>query len=284
MSLTRGFTEALDLVRWDYYSGSLDDPLDADLVVSALASALDAAPRMGTPRHGYQRCVELRQGDRQLVQVMSGGNHDTPYVQASGASSGSVARVIRANWGHRVSRVDACVDFDSSGAWDAVCGQALAVARMRGISKQQAGDWLDPHQRRGDGRTLYVGGNSSAVRARVYEKGRQLPDAGRPDWVRAEVQVRPAKAAKEMVSSLDPRGAWGASAWSGELLERLSGEAVPPARVVTYTEPDGARSYAALLRQYGRTLERLAEEYGGDWSRVGQVLRDDLSASRRGLL
>lgn len=284
MTVTRGLGLALDPVRWDWYGCSLVELVDPDLVVSTLSVSLDAAPQIGTPRHGYQRCVQLSRGERVIAQVMSGGRHETPYVQASGSSSGSVAKLIRANWTHRVSRVDACLDFDAEGAWDAVCGQALVVARQRGISKRQAGDWLDPHQRPGDGRTLYVGGQTSAVKARFYEKGRQLPAAGRPFWVRAEIEVRPTKAAKRAMALVDPRGAWGSAAWTADVLERLSGEAVPPARVVSYVEPDNQRRYLAMLRQYGRTLDLVAEEYGGDWGRLGLVLRDDLAASRRGVL
>lgn len=281
MTVTRGLGLAPDPVRWDWYSGSLVDSVDSGLVVSVLSASLDADPKLGVPRHGYQRCVQLARGEHVVAQVMSGGSHETPYVQASGSSSGFVAKVLRANWTHRVSRVDACVDFDAEGAWEAVLGQVLTVTRQRGISKRQAGDWIDPHQRPGDGRTLYAGGQSSAVQGRFYEKGRQLPDAGRPYWVRGEIQIRPAKAAKRAMALVDPRGAWGASAWSADVLERLTGDAVPPARVVNYVEPDNHRRYLAMLRQYGRTLDLVAEQYGGDWSQLGLVLRDDLAASRR---
>lgn len=280
--MTRGDAETTDTVRLDWYSGSLVDPVEPDLVASVLASKLDGVLEPGMPRNGYRSCLRVMQGDHSSCELMWGGHNPTPFIQASGESSVPVATVMRDRWAHRVSRIDACLDFDDPDAWDQVCGQALQVARMRGIKKRQAGDWLDPHQGDGEGRTLYIGAKTAAVQGRMYEKGKQLPEAERPNWVRAEVQVRPQKAAKALLASLQPREVWGAAAWSADLLERLTGDSVPPARVVTYREPDGHRAYVAMLRQYGRTLERLAEAYGWPSDGFGPVLLGDLERMRAG--
>lgn len=274
--MTRGFTTAPDPIRWDYYAASLVQPLDGDLVASELAGCLSTWTRTGQPRQGYRHAVDLVQGERRVAVVMWGGVHETAHVQASGESSNLVATSIRERWVHRISRVDACVDWDDAGAWDAVCGAGLDLARRRNLRKEQAGDWLDPHGGPGQGRTLYIGARSSSVRCRLYEKGRQLPEAGRPDWVRAELQVRPQKAAKAALAALQPREVWGSAEWSQELLTALTGDEVPPARVVQWREPDFDRSYRAMLRQYGRTLEHLAVANGG-WPNVGEVLQLDLA-------
>lgn len=280
--LTRGYENAGELVRFDWYSGSLVDSVDPDLVVSHLAANLDGVIEPGVPRNGYRSCVRVMQGDQARAAVMWGGHNPTPFVESSGEASGCVAGIMRERWAHRVSRVDACIDFDHPDAWEKVCGQALQVARGRGIKKRQAGDWLDPHQSAGEGRTLYLGARTAAVQGRIYEKGKQLPEAERPNWVRGEVQVRPQKAAKSLLAGLEPREVWGGAAWSADLLERLTGDAVPPARVVTWREPDGQRAYAAMLRQYGRTLERLAMAYGWPTDGFGPVLLEDLDTVRNG--
>lgn len=272
--MTRDFATGLDVAKFDYYAGSLDEPVCGDLVVSQLAGRLDAVPTPGPASRGYARCALLRRGDERVAAVRWGGRHAVPHVEASGASSGAVSDIMRATWPHRVSRVDVCVDFDAPGAWDAVSAETLRVARRLGLVKEQAGDWLDPHGRPGEGRTLYVGSRASAVRGRFYEKGRQLPDAGRPDWVRAESQVRPQKAAKRLLAMATPREVLGAAAWSGELFEALTGEGVPPMRVVQYREPDDLRALDAMYRQYGGVLLRQGELYG--WEQLGWMIRDEL--------
>lgn len=282
MTVTRVFSSAAEVVRLDWYSGSLVDFVESDRVVAHLAMALDGSPRPGIPRHGYRSCAQIMRGDQSVAVVMWGGQNPTPFVQGSGESAVSVAKIMRERWSHRVSRVDACLDFDHPNAWEDVSGMALKVARERGIKKRLAGDWLDPHQGPGEGRTLMLGATSAAVQGRTYEKGMQLPEAGRPDWVRAEVQVRPQKASKALLATVSPLEVWGASAWSADLLERLTGDQVPPARVVTWREPDGARAYAAMLRQYGRTLERLAEAYGWPSDGFGPVILSDLERLRQG--
>ena len=60
---------------------------------------------------------------------------------------------------------------------------------------------------------MYLGANSSPVRCRLYAKGKQpgYRSAGRPDWVRLEVQVRPQKTARKSYSAISADDTWGAS-------------------------------------------------------------------------
>lgn len=273
--MTRGFATALDPCRFDWYAATVPES-EGDELARELAQSMDSSLAPGLPSRGYRYAQELRRGELCVGRIRWGGAQAWPHVETSGPPSVQMAAVLRCRHPHRVTRADACLDWDAPRAWEAISGEALAVARQQGLTKGQAGDWLDPHQRPGDGRTLYLGSKASAVRVRVYEKGRQLPAAGRPAWVRAEVQVRPGKAAKAAVSALSASELWGAARWSGELHERLTGDAVPAARVVVWQEPDHERAYQALLHQYGRTLRAKAAECGS-WAALGDMLGVDLA-------
>ncbi|MEX5543951.1 replication initiation factor domain-containing protein, partial [Pseudomonas poae] len=67
--------------------------------------------------------------------------------------------------------------------------------------KVQCREIVKPLPDSDDGRTLYLGSQTSAVSMRIYEKGKQL-DCGN-DWVRAELQVRPQKDQKTLIAYLD---------------------------------------------------------------------------------
>jgi hypothetical protein len=115
----------------------------------------------------------------------------------------------------------------------------------------------------------------SPVQLRVYEKGRQLPEARRPGWVRVELMVRPAKEQQRReFAKVVPGGFWGASGWSKEVGERLMGLDVPrmPAGTV-YRRQDDERAEWFLVRQWGKFLERRAGEVGG-WEVLGRALGD----------
>ena len=88
-------------------------------------------------------------------------------------------------------------------------GIVLEVTADKGLKGERRGDWDFPE----DGRTMYLGANASPVRCRLYEKGMQsgYRSAGRPDWVRLEVHVRPQKTARKAYSASSADDTWGAS-------------------------------------------------------------------------
>ena len=92
--MTRDFATGLDVAKFDYYAGSLDEPVCGDLVVSQLAGRLDAVPTPGPASRGYARCALLRRGDERVAAVRWGGRHAVPHVEASGASSGAVSDIM----------------------------------------------------------------------------------------------------------------------------------------------------------------------------------------------
>lgn len=221
-------------------------------------------------RHGYGVRDEIRAGQRCVVSVSHGGAHERALVETSGGDADTVTPLVRRLWpAHRVTRADSCLDWDDPDAWEAVTSEALRVARSAGVSTSVAGDWLDQQR----GRTLYVGGTSSAVRLRVYEKGLQMPEAEKPHWVRAEVQVRPQKAAKSLVARLEPAEVWGTARWSGRLAETLLGLPVASVSMSGWVPPDDQRARAALVAQYGSVLDRWSRDVGG-WAQLAVVLEE----------
>lgn len=198
-----------------------------------------------------------RQGDRIMVEVK--GEH-TPYV---------VER-LRSAAPHRCTRVDACADFDRPGAWDELLAPVLKVKAEHKLYGEKRGDWEFPEL----GRTQYLGANSSAVRARLYEKGRQpeYRHLERFNLCRLEVQVRPTKEAKDAYSQLGPVEVWGASKWTRELAATVLQEHVDPHPAGTIrrdTTRDRALRWMAL--QYGPHLVSLAGDLGG-WDMLGRTL------------
>lgn len=255
---------------FDWYSCTLPETVPGGDVMDALQVELGGDVVRCAGRHGYAERAVLSHGRRAVVSVSYGGAHDRCHVEATGAAADRLVPLIRRQWpDHRVTRVDSAMDWDDHGCFARVRDCALRAKRASGLKSRLAGDWIDAR----DGRTLYLGGKSAAVEVRVYEKGKQLPEAGRPDWCRAECQVRPPKlAGKLALASVDAAGVWGAARWSSGLYEALQGLPVARVDMRGWVLPDDARARAVLVAQYGAALTRWADDYGGDWATLGLVL------------
>ena len=204
-----------------------------------------------------------RQGDRVMVEVKG---EATPVL---------VDRIRQADGGHRCTRVDSCYDMERDGAWDDLLGAVMAVKERYRLYGGPRGDWSFPEL----GRTQYLGASSSAVRARLYEKGKQpeFRHLARPNLVRLELQVRPQKGAKAEYSLLGPLEVWGASKWTRELAGLVLREELDPHPPGTVRK-DSIRERAIrhACRQYGKHLVSLAADCGG-WEVLGLTLREIIS-------
>ena len=118
---------------------------------------------------------------------------------------------------------------------------------------------------------------------RLYEKGKQ-PEylhLARPDWVRAEIQVRPAKEAKQEFSSLSALEVWGASTWTRELASEILLQHVDPhAAGTTYRKTSLEQRLGWLARQYGPTLMELYSEVGS-WECVGLTVSEKIKEMQK---
>lgn len=185
---------------------------------------------------------------------------------------------------HRCTRVDSCQDFDEPGVWDRLLGHVLEVKRDHGLKGEKRGDWDYPE----DGRTQYLGSDQSAVRARLYEKGKQpgYRHLERFDLARLEIQVRPVKAAKTAYSGLDALEVWGASPFTRDLAARVLAQVVDkqPAGTVRKLSSDD-RKLRWMCLQYGGPLLTLRDDLG-DWQSVGltigEILAEQAAKKRSG--
>lgn len=258
---------------WDWYSATL--PAPPDEVLGEFAEHGEPRPCRGL--YSYERGMEFMRGDGEVAcrAFWGGVNGDQAvHVQCSGSTTGRLVQQIRAAWPqHRVARADACADWCDVTAWRRLSKAAFAVRKQFDLASRLNGDWVS----REDGRTVYLGAPSSYVQARLYEKGKQLRAA--PEWVRLEIQVRPAGEGKSNLSRADAGQLFSVCPWTRALSARVG---VPELEAVRIRDPkrpsDDDRALEYLLRQYGGLLRRTRQRVGS-WSDLGDYLGSRLAGS-----
>lgn len=199
-----------------------------------------------------------RQGNRAMIEVK--GEHTPACVNR-----------LRERFPHRCTRVDACADWDAPQAFEDVLGPLLEVKTNHRLYGQRLGDWDDHPEL---GRTFMLGSPASPLRARLYEKGKQpeYRHLARDNWTRLELQVRPAKEAKDAYASLSPEEVWGASRWTRDLASKVLQAHVSPHPAGTvWRQSSQDRAIAFMCKQYGAHLVSLAADLGG-WKELGLTL------------
>lgn len=273
------------MARFDWYQATV--PADVGPLLQALEGAADGAHRweyMRKAPQGYGFGQTLEDASGRVAAVWWGGTHSRPHVVASGEAAVSVSQVLRSDFPeHYVTRADPCMDFAEPGAYDRLQDAALQVAKERGVRVGTAGDHLVTFK----GRTVYLGAPTSHTRLRIYDKAEELRQKfahqparleGIPDELaRFELQVRPQTHQARLAAAMsDPVALMGSSAWSRELLKRVSGLELEPFEAgKPWRQADDQRAYAAFLAQYGGLLGRIRADLGS-WECVGLQLGDDL--------
>lgn len=248
---------------------------------------LSAFPRFAGDRfeagrgfHTFKERVSItdQRGDSVGMIQWGGRQADLVMVEVKGYRTAEAVEWMRAEWPHRCTRVDSAVDVERPGAFDELLGKVLKVKADHRLYGEKRGDWEFPEK----GRTQYLGADSSAVRARLYEKGKQpdLAYAARADWVRLELQVRPQKDAKEHFASLNALEVWGACKWSRQLAALVLLEQIEPCAAGTVRkETTRDRALRWMVGQYGAHLVSLADDLGG-WEVLGLTLREMVAEER----
>lgn len=273
------------MIRFDAYSATTRAASVSDVVglLSGLCLAEELVMQQGRGFHTFGERIAFKDGSgTEFGSVMWGGRQaDRIMVEVKGERTPEAVEGLRGRWEHRVTRVDACADFDAPGAFEGLLAPCLDVKKDYRLKGEKMGDWDDFPEL---GRTLYLGAPSSAVRVRLYEKGKQpeYRHLERPDWARIEVQARPAKDAKSEFSSLAASQVWGASAWTRDLAGKVLMEHVEPhAAGTVYRQSERDRALSWMCRQYGSHLVSLAQDLGG-WECVGLTLREMISEQKKG--
>lgn len=228
---------------------------------------------------GSRASVKDADGDEVGYVQWGGKQEDRVMLEVKGTRTPAVVEAVRAKYPHRCTRVDSCADFDAPGAFERVLEAVLDAKKEHRIYGESRGDWEDFPEL---GRTQYLGADTSPIRLRLYEKGKQrvYQHLNRPDWCRLEIQVRPQKQAKQAYADLSALEVWGASKWTRQLAAQVLAEHVdphPPGTVWKASERD--RKLQWMLKQYGAALVSLADDCGG-WDVMGLTLREMLQAMK----
>lgn len=263
-------------MRFDAYAGNVSGSTPEE-VATMCAWAIAGRVERARPRGRYHDVFEVKDGSEQVGWVAHDYQLDTAYFEFKGAETPRTAGAIRKHWGdkHTVSRLDSCEDYDDPGVFD-----QLVSILDRAKDPRVKSDEIRP--RDGDrGRTIYWGSTTSRVMVRCYEAGKMKDRLhfGRPNWARAEAQVRPGKALeKRCAAQITPLEAWGFSAWSKRAAEALSLCEVPRFAPPS-TPPEFDRTTVYLARSFRRHFEELLADFGA-WDCIGKEIesiwrRDD---------
>lgn len=256
-------------MRFDAYAGNVSGSC-AEEVATMVSWALKARVERGRPRGRYSDVFEVSDGAMPLGWVARDAYLDTSYFEFKGSGTPAASAAIRKHWPekHSVSRLDSCEDYDGADVLDRLVSLVDQCKDPRVKAKAivpRSGD---------DGATYYWGASTSRVMVRVYEAGKMKERLhyGRPNWVRAEAQVRPGKSLeKQAAAHISPLDAWGFSGWSRRAAERLSEcevQRFAPAADV----PMFDKTTLYLARQFRRHFEEMLADLG-DWECLGREVQ-----------
>jgi hypothetical protein len=259
-------------MRFDAYAGNAWK-LSPEQLAELLSFGSKGRVQRGKPRGRYADVFEVANlpvagsiwvgRDREL---------ESAYFEVKGETTPSAVATIRRHCAgqHTVSRLDSCEDYNAEGAY----GQLVRVIDGCCDPRVKSHAW----QPRGlaaqdDGATTYWGSPQSRVMVRCYEAGKMKERAhfGRPNWARAEAQVRPGKAKEKLqAASASALDAWGFARWSQRAAESLAQVGVqrfaPETGGASF---DGTTLY--LARAFRRHWAEMLEDLG-DWECIGREL------------
>lgn len=270
----------MNAVRFDAYTATTTAAKPAELLGILMCHGDVVRPGKGFHTFKERAVVVDDCGDQAGYVQWGGKQGDRVMIEVKGARTPQiVARLRNEVESHRCTRVDSCLDVDRPGAFEALLGPVRQVKQDHKLYGERRGDWDDFPEL---GRTEYLGAPTSAVRARLYEKGKQpeYRDAGRLDWARLEIQVRPAKDAKDDFAKLSAVEVWGASKWTRHLAALVLAEqldAHPAGTVRRLSARDQALGW--MVKQYGPHLVGLAQDLGG-WDVLGLTLGEMVKAEQ----
>lgn len=234
-------------------------------------------------------------GNPNATILWGGNNGANPHAFASSDKAIDFRNLVREVWPeHSVTRIDVAEDFKEQGFFDECTARLLELAKKNRVKVSTVGDWLTDKSL--DGRTLYVGSPTSSAYIRLYEKGKQIAHQaftknglGIPDGmdlldvVRLELQIRPKKSHKALAAKSSLEEMWGYSPWTQEVADELLNLSVPRVDLTEWKKSDDEQALKWLAKQYGGTLNRLADRYGSRQAVFDELWKaiDELDEDRR---
>lgn len=252
-----------DYTFCDWYSGTINEGVDN--IIETLCDDLggtEIRPTAGPPQ--YDACHGIFSADpnpEPLLIVAHGGNNDAaPHFRARGFRAEAACRLIRQHFPvHKVSRLDVAIDFIEPGIYELISGKMAAIHKRSGIRTRTIN-----HDVPEMGRTHYLGARSSRVMTRLYEKDKQLEQAGKSfalGHTRLEAEIKPKGSADRLKwASVGLEDAWGGSPATAQLVREVLSLGPEPIR----REPQKMRSEEErlinLLTQYRRLLGNIGRD------------------------
>lgn len=227
--------------------------------------------RAGPKTKHYETNTALfDRADNALVEILNGKNAVRPNLLARGPAAVEVATIVRQEWKHSVSRLDACADFDQEGLFEEVTDWARPFARDHGIGV--SGVWSADQDK---GETIYFGSRRSACFVRVYQPGlKRAKEENRTgdaitaeerNTVRFEHEHKPQnKPAKLAASGISPIDTWARSPWTAHMADKWFSMDLKPVSVSLRRTSDHERALGFMCRQYRAHLETLLNRHHGD--------------------
>lgn len=259
-------------MRFDWYQASIPN-VPPEVVMEAIAKLDFYGDWEKTrPMKNYDAAAAFVVGNETRFKINYGGQNDEygPNVVGSGACAQVLADVVRERFpSHRVSRLDSCEDYYHRDAYEYLRKVALKIGKAHRV---QCREIVKPLSDSDDGRTLYLGSQTSAVSMRIYEKGKQLQSD--PEWVRAELQIRPQKEQKSIIAHLDSTQVWGLAKWSHDMAVQLGNKDLQRVDATIYQPSDHDRAYRFMLKQYRKVLEQMRVLHGSPEAVGAQIFYD----------
>jgi DNA relaxase NicK len=260
-------------MKCDWYQASIPN-VPPDVVMGALqASEYYGEWVESRASKGYDVGAQFVVGDHVKFKISHGGQNAQygANVTGTGGDAPQLLKVLREHFPmHRVSRFDSCEDYHNKDAYDYLRTIALKIAAEHEVKVREI---VKPLPGSDDGRTFYLGAPTSAIMARIYEKGKQLGVG--TEWVRAELQVRPQKQTKDVCAYVSPDEIWGLARWSLAMAAELGKTEIQKVDVQIYQPSDDDRAYRWMLKQYGKLLGKLHASHGS-WETLGAQIGYDL--------
>lgn len=240
-------------MKFDAYGATIRGP-ELRVVAGLLADACQGIVANGKPIRRFGQVLHVDTGSRLAAWAGQDAASGAIYVEAKGETTPAIVSAIRETYpSHSVPRVDVAEDYDSPGAF-AVLQRVIRAAKGSRVK----GGYVALPDDESDGRTWAAGVRGGVGYVRLYEAGKH-PDRvhlARPDWVRAEAEIRPHYARdKAAAATMSPLDVWGLAGWTHKVGEALS--QVP----INRFEPEIRRySHDKTTRYIALTFRRHLEE------------------------
>lgn len=270
-------------VAFDAYSATTTD-LTAEQMAEVVMWDADTIERGLYGHHMFEkRDVITDKGGNAVASVYYGGktHGDRVMLDVKGYRTGDTVSDLRnAVSSHRCTRVDSRIDFDRQGVFEQLLEPMMGIVDRKKLYSKPDGDWRNHPEL---GRTQYAGSPKSAVRVRLYEKGKEpaFRHMCKFDWVRLEVQVRPKDVARDIYAKASPIDAWGAAEWTRELAGVILQQQIAPMKAEATKLPSVDEAKLRwMCKQYGAPLVGLLRHHQGDLEAFGASISKVLSQAQ----